>query len=273
MASGTSAARDKRELVNRVAGSLTFQKSPRLREFLLYVAECTITNRREGAREQQIAANVFNRRPDYNPGQDNIVRVEARSLRKRLEAYFATEGKDEPIVISMPKGSYSLCFEPRQKVFEPDVPVEIAYPAIKSATASNIYRWPIIIFVFLVVLAVIVAAQWQSKRSDSGGVRPAPAVILPFSALIEPGKETYIVTSDCALVLIEDLRRQQVSLDDYITGRYMAGTLTASDQATEDIIRILLQRRYTNSAETGVAGRIIQRYGPYSQRILLRAGH
>src|ERR1700693_1199990 len=109
----TAASKEKKELVDRVSNSPTFQRSPRLREFLLYVADCSINEQLEGVREQQIAANVFNRKPDYNPGQDNIVRVEARSLRKRLETYFATEGKDEPIVISMPKGSYAICFEPR----------------------------------------------------------------------------------------------------------------------------------------------------------------
>jgi hypothetical protein len=35
----------------------------------------------------------------------------------------------------------------------------------------------------------------------------------------------------------------------------------------------LLKRRYTNWAETAVAGRIIQRYGGISQHMLLRAGH
>ena len=95
-----STKREKRELVGRVANSPTFQKSPRLREFLVYVADCTIDDRLEDVREQQIATNVFNRKADYNPSQDNIVRVEARSLRKRLDAYFAGEGKDEPVVIS-----------------------------------------------------------------------------------------------------------------------------------------------------------------------------
>jgi hypothetical protein len=47
------------------------------------------------------------------PGQDNIVRVEARLLRKRLEAYFEDEGKDEPVTIVMPRGSYALSFELR----------------------------------------------------------------------------------------------------------------------------------------------------------------
>jgi hypothetical protein len=129
MAIELSAVKEKKELVDRVANSPTFQRSPRLREFLLYVADCTIGERLEGVREQQIAANVFNRKADYNPGQDNIVRVEARSLRKRLETYFATEGKDEPIVISMPKGSYSICFEIRPQDYQSAQPIEISYPS------------------------------------------------------------------------------------------------------------------------------------------------
>jgi hypothetical protein len=80
MTTEISTVKEKRELVDRVANSPTFQKSPRLREFLVYVADCTIGERLEDVREQQIAANVFNRKQDYNSGQDNIVRVEARSL-------------------------------------------------------------------------------------------------------------------------------------------------------------------------------------------------
>jgi hypothetical protein len=49
---------------------------------------------------------VFGRKADYSPGEDNIVRVEVRQLRKRLEEYFATQGKDEPVVILIPKGAY-----------------------------------------------------------------------------------------------------------------------------------------------------------------------
>jgi len=41
----------------------------------------------------------------------NIVRVEAGILRKRLADYFGGEA-DEPIVLSIPKGSYLPLFEP-----------------------------------------------------------------------------------------------------------------------------------------------------------------
>src|SRR6202035_5072028 len=47
---------------------------------------------------------------------------------------------------------------------------------------------------------------------------------------------------------------------------------SVSDPAKQDLIQILLKRRYTNAAETAIAGRIIQRNSSASQRILLRSG-
>ena len=101
-----------RRLVARVADSLLFQKSPRLREFLLYVAKCTLEDRLLEVREQVIAERVFSRRPELGD-QDNIVRAEARNLRKRLEMYFSSEGSAEQTIIVMPKGGYSLAFVSR----------------------------------------------------------------------------------------------------------------------------------------------------------------
>jgi hypothetical protein len=136
MAKGESAdAGEKYLLVERIAASGLFQKSPRLREFLLYVANCTLENRLAEAREQVIAERVFNRKIDSQGGQDSIVRAEARNLRKRLEVYFATEGKDDPIVVVMPKGGYSLAFEPRLP--EPDPGTLTAVAVSENGNAAT----------------------------------------------------------------------------------------------------------------------------------------
>lgn len=269
--------KEKRNLVERVANSAVFQRSPRMREFLLYVSDCTINGRLDGVREQQIAENVFNRKPDYNGSQDNIVRVEARSLRKRLEGYFEGEGKDEPIILSMPKGSYSICFEARPAQLEVATPVDLPVPveAVIVPVPARRFSWLVAILCATVAaLASIVALQWQANRPQQGIVRGSPAFILPFSALIQDSKDTYIVTSDSSLVLIQELRRRQVSLDDYITRRYMGDTnAPASDPVRQELIQMLLKRRYTNAAETALAARIVQRYSGTSPRMFLRSGH
>jgi hypothetical protein len=101
------------EVVRRVAASCTFEKSPRLRAFFLYVCRCALEHHREAATEQQIGIHVYDRPPGYNPNEDNIVRSQARLLRMKLEHYFANEGKDEVLVITIPKGQYLPVFEPR----------------------------------------------------------------------------------------------------------------------------------------------------------------
>src|SRR5271157_1568224 len=110
---GTLVGNDHWELASRVADTPRFRRSPRLREFLLYACDRALRGQYDELHEQQIGCHVFGRRPGYNPSEDNIVRVEARRLRARLEDHFASEGKDEPVLIAIPKGSYLPVFVPR----------------------------------------------------------------------------------------------------------------------------------------------------------------
>ena len=109
------AAAEREELVHRVASSSTFERSPRLRAFFLHVCRCALDNKPEGATEQQVGICVYDRPPGYNPNEDNIVRSQARLLRLKLEHHFANEGKDEAIVITIPKGRYLPAFETRSE--------------------------------------------------------------------------------------------------------------------------------------------------------------
>lgn len=102
------------QLVQRVADSSHFRKGPKLRAFLLYVCENAILGRHENLTAQLIGIRVFGRSPQSDMSEDNIVRVEARELRKRLEAYFAGEGRAEPVLIEIPKGNYLPVFRPRE---------------------------------------------------------------------------------------------------------------------------------------------------------------
>lgn len=112
------------DLVERVANSSYFRQGTKLRAFLLYVCENSIRGRPEELTSQSIGSKVFDRPPGYNLGEDTIVRVEARELRKRLEAFFAGEGRHESMIIEIPKGAYTANFRPRElavpKLLEPD---------------------------------------------------------------------------------------------------------------------------------------------------------
>lgn len=100
-------------LVERIACGSHFQKAPQLRDILLYIAARSLTESPVAIREQQIGFSVLDRGRDFDPNQDNIVRVRIRHLRTKLEEYFSSEGSQEPLVLTIPKGCYVARFEPR----------------------------------------------------------------------------------------------------------------------------------------------------------------
>src|SRR5689334_20646959 len=103
-------AGEARALVDRIAASLPFQRSPRLRELLLYIADSALQDPPIALTEQQIGTAVFHRPLQFDTGADTIVRVQVSQLRKRLEHYFLTDGLQERIRVEIPRGSYNAAF-------------------------------------------------------------------------------------------------------------------------------------------------------------------
>ncbi len=104
-----------RALVKRILASPEFQRTSRLRDFLLYVVDRKLADLPHEVTETLIGHHVFGRPAMYNTGEDSIVRTEARILRQRLERYFANEGIDEEIALEIPKGAYIPVFHRRER--------------------------------------------------------------------------------------------------------------------------------------------------------------
>src|ERR1700722_17382532 len=99
-----------RNWIERVAASEQLSRSARLRDFLLYVGRQSLKQGCTEIHEQELAARVFRRPDSYDRTSDNIVRVNATELRKRIESYFASEGSREPIIFEIPRGGYKPVF-------------------------------------------------------------------------------------------------------------------------------------------------------------------
>lgn len=176
-------------LVNRIASSQLLKSSPRLREFLFYVAKCAIREAPEDATEQQIGIRVFGRHPGYNSSEDSIVRTHARLLRQKLAAYFAEEGAAEPIVMEMPKGHYLPVFHTR--VETPTQPADLA-AAASSATTPNLAEshqilaavppWPMWLLgaVALTLAMVALIFLWHPWRAPVTAESAVDAFWRPF---------------------------------------------------------------------------------------------
>ncbi len=268
-------------LIQRILSSDLFQKSPRLRDFLLYTADCTLDHRLDDVREQVIAERVFGRRPEFQGAQDSIVRAEARNLRRRLDTYFATEGKDEPLVAVMPKGGYALVFETRSIELEAETlsPTPInavvapqvtpAEPTTLRVSQTTLYRNLCFALACVTALALAFALHWHSAdaalRKQLAIVKP----VLPFSALFSAGQDSLIVTSDTGLLQISSLAHRHISLDDYMARSYP----DVPNVQPPSLIRDWNIWDFTDGREMAIAGLIIRGNAQYAQHIALRSGH
>jgi TolB-like protein/Tfp pilus assembly protein PilF len=89
-----------------VLASEIFARSNRLSQFLRFVVERTLNGHEGSLKEYTIGTEAYGRKADFDPGQDTIVRTEARRLRSKLKEYYETEGKFDNVVIFMRSGSY-----------------------------------------------------------------------------------------------------------------------------------------------------------------------
>src|SRR5262249_10895692 len=81
-----------------------------LKAFLRFVVDRSIENQESQLKEYVIATEVFGRGRDFDSRVDSVVRVQAGRLRTKLHEYYETEGKDDGIIINLPKGQYTPVF-------------------------------------------------------------------------------------------------------------------------------------------------------------------
>jgi len=255
------------EVIQKVAASASFQRSPRLRELLLYICERAIQNRPEELREQLIGRGVFGRKSDYNPAEDNIVRVEMRQLRKRLDEYFATEGKDEPNIVVIPKGAYLPIWEPRERLSVAVVP-RLA-PINPPRRTWRFWAAGVAIFV-LAGLCIWLANEnrkMQQRLGASAALKVERAPLWPL--LFNNGQETLIVCADSSLVVAETVLHRSVALAEYLSHDYTA-KLAGSD-ASKSVLRSLPNWLFTDMTDVRLVQRLFRLNADYWDKASIRS--
>ena len=127
--------------LSKILASDILGRSKQLCRFLRFVIEETLNGNAAGVKESLVGTVVFERGELFNPGIDPIVRVQARRLRSKLETYYETEGKRDPLVIRLRAGSYSPVFTTRSnEALEPlpgtSAPGAAALTAIQQSIAE-----------------------------------------------------------------------------------------------------------------------------------------
>jgi hypothetical protein len=89
-----------------VLASGIFAESPSLAKLLTYICEKYWEGEGEQLKEYSLGVEVLGRPPDFDPGENAIVRVKAHRLREKLKKYYENEGADHQLSITINPGHY-----------------------------------------------------------------------------------------------------------------------------------------------------------------------
>ena len=168
-----------RAQLGKILASSVFVNSPRMSRFLRFVVETTLDGKSESIKEYVIAVEVFEKAEDYDPQADSTVRTEASKLRSRLARYYETEGREDPVVITIPKGTYVPKCEDRSHG-TPATSQVADTPAARAKTFPWLKASAILV---ATGLAVAGGLFWRSRSSASPTPRLVP--LTSYSGLEE----------------------------------------------------------------------------------------
>ncbi len=291
------------QLARRIAASGSLGRSRLLADFLLYVVDRHIRDRSDEITEQQIGILVFGRAEGYDANDDNIVRSYARNLRKRIDEYFAIEGKDEPLRLEIPRGGYAPSFSTRTIetiTIEPQLcgDAETGLNASTQQPLENLEAQPLIpcettsapptphwyaagtaaLHKYRMALALCIGLMLGASYTV---LRPLPFLRRSFptpaeaasrtlwSQLFSGDKDTFIVPSDDGLVIMQRLTERPVPLTSYVSGSYRSNVKIDGDPAAAEIFK-LGARRYTSVVDLDFVSHLAQLDEVVPARMMVR---
>ncbi len=171
---GAFTATEVESQLQKILLSSIFRGSRRDSSFLEFIVRKALTGEVDNLKEYLIGLEVFGRKADFDPGTDPVVRSQARRLRTRLEKYYSTIGRTDPIHIEIPKGTYVPLFLRNGVVAESSVAegadgpgssdkAVVAEEGAALHTTSPTMRWIVALAVVAAVIAI--AAGFYVVRS------------------------------------------------------------------------------------------------------------
>lgn len=259
-----------RALLQRVVWSHQFEKSARLRELLFYVCERASQDPAVEIHEQEIGHAVFGRPADYDTSQDNLVRVTASQLRRKLEQYFASEGLSEPVILEIPKGRYTPVFRDREAPAEETAgtaaePAEQPWPARRRRAVIALAACSPL----LAIVAVWCAIALHNERSTPHSpLKAQPALNALWSQLLPAQGRTDVVVPDSSFSLFQELLDRQLTLSEYLNPEpWMTANRLALNPDLQAFARRAAQQRFTSMASVTLIFRIAQLAGDDPSRV------
>jgi hypothetical protein len=260
---------DRWALVQRIVSSRPFARAPRLREFLLFVTNRALTARLSEINELEIGRTALGRRAAFNPQEDNIVRVQARHLRAKLDEYFRTEGRDEPLIVTLPKGTYVPSFEPCPSQPSASLSdVRQAQPSSWSFGRKHLLGLVLIAAQVGLGLTIWKITLYRSDRSRNVVSLSRNPLL---SRVLGTGDSIKVVVGDVGLAFLEHSLARILSLEEYLRDDYPHYLLSSvSNKGLQATLESASARPYTSYSDVNAVTMLMQFGQQYQTKFFVR---
>jgi hypothetical protein len=185
--------------IDRILQSEAFRSSDGLKRLLVFLADKSFSGDGADLKEYSIGIDALGKPTTFDPRQDATVRIKARRLRQKLAEYYGTEGKDDPIVIDLPKGRYQLCSQINAQINSQIRPLltERAEPEVAAPIARWSRSWIAWAGMGIaIVWATVVSVQlFQERRKPAGNALWTPELSTIWRPFVESQRPLIISIS------------------------------------------------------------------------------
>lgn len=285
-------------LLERIAASSHLRRATRLQELLHYLGRRCLIDQFETLHEQTVGVDVFGRPKGYDTSADNIVRTNISELRRRIEAYFNTEGAGELLTMEIPRWNYIPVFKYRapvpqisnvppallsvapsllkEEITVPD-PAEAAAPAVQE---PDQHRWMVFAVLAAGLLMLVLAVgciyfwiQYRTLHRSLYAWQYEPSVSSLWTDFLNARPDTDVVLADASLGLLQDVDKRTVSFDDYLNRSYVSEIQSQNPSPEiQGILNRIVRWNLGSQDEFKLAHRILD-LDPQDKRIHLYNAH
>jgi hypothetical protein len=187
--------------IERLVNSHTLHGSESLCKLLRYLCEHAIKHPGVALKEYQIATEVFGRPADFDPHLDSLVRVQAGRLRSKLSEYYASEGAEDPVIVELPKGTYTLTLHPVPALVK-KLPAEKPdrQATVSSRSSRTVLLLAALLAISVVVIAILVATRVGGSKPTSADGRVPAALGVFWQRFTSGPEQPWVIFSNGAFV-------------------------------------------------------------------------
>jgi hypothetical protein len=198
-----------RKQIDRILGSDTLRASDVLRRLLRFLADKTFSGEADDLKEYSIGLDALHKPANYDPRQDAGVRLQASRLRQKLDEYYRTEGRNDPLTVELPKGRFKIVWRARMAETLPVATVVL--PAVvppvlqKEPTVElrELKRWRRLALCLAVVSLVLVwVSLWLTTRGSR--IKASNLTISKLTSDLEALWSPFIYSSHHLIIAFSD---------------------------------------------------------------------